>query len=269
MPRLYDHSHNPEVSTKDYIWSVYKEPRHGRGEISYIDLWGPAGMFVMDGLGHQFKLSVPKGTSPYDNGIVDPVFEWLNENTTGKWHWHESETNNNRSVGTDVYIEADSDIEAFRAAWGSIFEYNAGYTDSNREWLAAEQKAACENVLPEHVRTSTLMYGMLSMDETTAGWFDGVAERSDFAERFRAALDRAVVSISQEKPSQYGPRLPDGTWVPGIVDAFRETGAWIRERAPDAVRAAVSDFSVDDEALMAAIGPLAPMAAAEQAFPSP
>lgn len=148
MPRIYDYSHNAELSDRDYIFSVYRNRRDGAGEVPYASLWGPQGLFLFDGIHHQFKLRTADGQSPYDNGLVEPVFDWLCENAKGGWHWHESQTNNYRSICTSVYLAEAGDIDTFMAKWGGIFAYDEKHTARNAEWIAMNEGAAAENVLP-------------------------------------------------------------------------------------------------------------------------
>lgn len=80
---------------------------------SHASFWEPQGVFLFSGIHHQFELATA-GQSPYDNDLVDPIFEWLSANVKGDGHWHESETSNYRSVSTSVYIADQEDIEASR-----------------------------------------------------------------------------------------------------------------------------------------------------------
>jgi hypothetical protein len=66
MPRIHDFDRDPSRSDEDYIWSIFRDRRQGRGELSEVDLWGPQAIFHFDGLHHQFRLKTPDGTSPYD-----------------------------------------------------------------------------------------------------------------------------------------------------------------------------------------------------------
>lgn len=150
MPRRYDFSKNMALSVEDGYFHAYLESRAGNGEVSYLSLWGPHGNFLFSGIHHQFDLKTPQGQSPYYNSLVDPVFDWLSANVNGDWHWHEGQTNNYRSVSTGVYLADPSDIEAFKAKWGGIFQYDEKRTAQNDAYREKNRQAEAENVVPSY-----------------------------------------------------------------------------------------------------------------------
>lgn len=256
MPRIHDFDRNPDRSDEDYIWSVFRDRPLGRNEVSETDLWGPGGIFLFDGVHHQFSLKAPDGSSPYDNSLVDPIFRWLEENMSGTWNWLERQTNNWRSVATSVYIRDDADIDAFRSEWGGFFKYDEDYTTENAVLAAAEAEAADRGVLPAHVTASTMRHVLMTMavSSSTAGWLENLQARAGFDDVFVGGLDMAVAHVLAAEPSEHGARLPDGQWNEKLLAAFIAVGEWVRKKAPDSLRERLQDYATDDEALTAAIG---------------
>jgi hypothetical protein len=271
MPRIYDYSHNAELSDRDYIFSVYRNRRDGAGEVSYASLWGPHALFLFDGIHHQFDLRTAAGQSPYDNDLVDPVFDWLCDNAKGGWHWHESQTNNYRSIGTSVYLADAGDIEAFKAKWGDIFAYNEKRTVRNAEWNAMNEDAAARNVLPANVTPERMKFMLKDMDAETGAYLDTISGREGFDDTFVEAFKAAVVYIlEKDKPSEFGPRMLDGRWHEGVIGVLREIGNWVRTSASAELHARTADCQIADEDLEQAFlsGLEGPKAPAETA-PSP
>jgi hypothetical protein len=250
MPRVYDYSHNSELSDRDYVYSVYRERRDGSGEVSYASLWGPKGLFVFDGIHHQFALRPTNGKTPYDNDLVDPVFDWLCENAKGGWHWHEGHTNNYRSIATSVYIANHDDIDAFLTKWQAIFKYDENDTISNDERKAKTKEAEENNVLPSYLTASRMKFILTGMDAEAGEYLHTLSGRDNFAATFSLAFDAAVAyMLEADKPSEYGPRMPDGNWHEAVVGVFKEIGTWIRERAPDELREEIIARDIPDEGL--------------------
>ena len=258
MPRRYDYAHDETLSDKDYIWSVFREQRSGRGEIDTFDLWGPRSLFLMSGPRHQFDLSPPKGVSPYDNALVDPVYRWLEENTTGPWHWIEGETNNNRSVYTAVYLERERDIEAFCESWRGIFKYSQETSADNAEWRKSQTAAAEAGRLPPHLTVQFMKHILLGMYDKGGDWLDGISDRAGFDVMFAKGFTLAVKELLEAEPGEWGPKRADGTWHEGVVQAVASVGGWVRERAPASLRADLEGFEIGDAALSAAFGVEAP-----------
>jgi hypothetical protein len=264
MPRIHDFDRDPSRSDEDYIWSIFRDRRQGRGELSEIDLWGPQAIFHFDGLHHQFRLKTPEGTSPYVNALVNPAYRWLEENMSGPWHWLEGQTNNYRSVYTAVYIQDDADIEAFNASWSALFKYDEDYTCDNAKWLAMDRDARERGVMPEYVRASSMHHILMGMavSDTTADWLDGFKNRGGFDDLAVEGLERAVAHFLKAEPSEYGAKLPGGQWNKKLVEAFVAVGEWIRGKAPETLRERLQDFEIGDKILSEAFGPLGDATAA-------
>jgi hypothetical protein len=264
MPRIHDFDRDPSRSDEDYIWSIFRDRRQGRGELSEVDLWGPQAIFHFDGLHHQFRLKTPDGTSPYDNALVDPVYRWLEENTSGPWHWLEGQTNNYRSVYTAVYIQDDADIEAFDASWGALFKYDEDYTRDNAKWLAADRDARERGVMPKYLKAWSLHHILMGMavSDATADWLDGFKDRDGFGDAVTEGLERAVARALKAEPSEFGAKLPDGNWNEKLVEAFVAVGAWVREKAPESLKERLQGFEIGDEVLSEAFAWLAETPAA-------
>ncbi|MCS4089913.1 hypothetical protein [Rhizobium sp. BK176] len=250
MPRRYDFSNNPTTSIEDGYFHAYREARSGAGEVSYLSLWGPHGIFLFSGIHHQFDLKTPTGQSPYDNALVDPVFDWLSANAKGDWHWHEGQTNNYRSVSTGVYLADRSDIEAFKAKWGGIFQYDETRTVRNEAYREKNREAEAANVVPPYLSAERIKYMLAQMDQETGDYFDTISSRDGFDTMFAEAFDLVVAYILEEgKPSKHGPRMLDGTWHEGITNSVRAIGEWVRTGASDALRAEMAERDIADEGL--------------------
>lgn len=256
MPRIHDFDRDPSRSDEDYIWRVFRDQALGRGEVAEVDLWGPGGIFLFDGVHHQFSLKAPEGRSPYDNELVDPVYRWLDENMSGPWNWLERQTNNWRSVATAVYIRNDVDIVAFRAAWGGLFTYEEQYTRENAEWAAADIDAQERGVMPSYVRASSMHHILMSMavSSSTADWLANLRDRAGFDDIFVEGLDKAVAHALKAEPSEYGARLEDGQWNEKLLAAFVAVGEWVREKAPHSLRERLQGYDAGEEILTDAIG---------------
>jgi hypothetical protein len=256
MPRIHDFSKDPSRSEPDYIWNLFRERTLGRGEVAEAILWGPGGIFLFDGVHHQFDLRTPAGRSPYDNDLVDPVYRWLEENMSGPWNWLERQTNNYRSVATSVYIRDDADIEAFKAKWGGIFEYDESYTRRNANWVGAEIDAQERGVMPGYVRASSMHHILMAMSvsNSSADWLDNFRDRIGFDDLLAEGLQKAVARALEAEPSEYGAKLTDGQWNEKLVAAFAAVGEWIREKAPESLRERLKGYDAGDEALTEAIG---------------
>lgn len=250
MPRRFDFSGNPALSDEDGNFNVYRDRRDGAGEVSCASLWGPQGLFLFSGIHHQFELTTPAGQSPYDNELVDPVFDWLSANIKGDWHWHESETNNYRSVSTSVYIADQADIEAFQAEWDSLFRYDENDTERNARFRERNRVAEETNTVPAYISVQSMKFMLVHMAADTAEYFDTLSGRDGFDAMFSEGFDLAVAYVLEEdKPSEHGPRMLDGTWHEEIVRVFREIGEWVRESASDTLRAEMADKEIADEGL--------------------
>lgn len=256
MPRIHDFDRDPSRSDEDYIWRVFRDRALGRGEVAETYLWGPGGIFLFSGVHHQFDLKAPEGRSPYDNSLVDPVYRWLDENMSGPWNWLERQTNNYRSVATSVYIRDDADIEAFRAQWGSLFEYDESRTRGNAQWVAAEIEAEERGEMPGYVRASSMHHILMSMAVSSSGaeWLEVFKDRAGFDDLFAEGLQKAVARALEAEPSEYGAKLTDGQWNEKLVAAFVAVGEWVREKAPDTLRERLQDYDAGDEILTDAIG---------------
>lgn len=256
MPRIHDFDRDPSRSEPDYIWSVFRERPLGRGEVTETTLWGPGGIFLFDGIRHQFDLRAPEGRSPYDNAFVDPVYLWLEENMAGPWNWLERQTNNYRSVATSVYIRDDSDIESFNAKWGGLFKYNESRTRENADWTAAEIDAHERGVMPGYVSASSMHHILMTMavSSSTAEWLDSFRDRVGFDDLFAEGLQKAVAHALEAEPSEYGARLIDGQWNEKLIAAFAAVGEWVREKAPESLRERLQGYDAGDEILTEAIG---------------
>lgn len=250
MPRVYDYSNNSELSDQDEIFSVYRRRREGTGEVSIKSLWGPHGFFRSGGPHHQFMLRAINEQSPYDNDLVDPVFDWLCENANGGWHWHESEVNHGHSVVTEVYIADIHESDAFREKWHALFEHDEKVTARNEKLKARAEEARANNALPSHVTVEMLKYVLASMDAEVGEFLDTLSDRHDFAATFSQAFDATVgYMLEEDKPSQYGPRMLDGNWHEGVTGAFHEIGAWVRTSAPESLREELLSREIADEGL--------------------
>lgn len=130
MPRRFDFSGKPTPDQYEkyglflpLLADGKPVMRAGEREYDYAEIWpqdDPAAMFR--GPRHQYTLRSIPGTKYYDNEFLDEVHEWIGANLSGRWHWHESEINNYRSIGFSVYIQDEADREAFEARWGERFE---------------------------------------------------------------------------------------------------------------------------------------------------
>jgi hypothetical protein len=250
MPRRYDFSKNPAVSVEDGYFNAYRNSRAGNGEVSYLDLWGPHGHFLFSGIHHQFDLRTPQGQSPYDNALVDPVFDWLSNNAKGDWHWHEAQTNNYHSVSTGVYLADKADIEAFMAKWGGIFQYDEARTAQNDAYIGKNRQAEAENVVPSHMSAARMKFMMAQMDDETGEYFDTISARDGFDAMFADGFDQTIAYILEEdKPSEHGPRLLDGTWHESVTNSIRSIGEWVRTSASEALRAEMTDRIISDDEL--------------------
>lgn len=249
MPRLYDYSNNSELSDQDEIFSVYRSRREGRGEVSIKNLWGPHGFFRFGGPRHQFKLRTD-GQSPYDNELVDPVFDWLCENVKAGWHWQESEGNHGHNIMTEVYIADAREIEAFRTQWQAIFDYDEKVTTRNEQLRAESEEAKANNVLPSYVTVVMLKYVLAEMDSEVGEFLDTLSDRDDFSPVFAQAFDAAVAyMLEEDKPSPHGPRMMDGNWHEAITGAFHEIGSWVRNSGLESLREELLSRAIADGGL--------------------
>jgi hypothetical protein len=250
MPRIYDFSRNPSLSEVDGNFNAYRERRDGAREVSYATLWGPQGLFLFSGIHHQFQLKTPVGQSPYDNDLVDPVFDWLSANVEGDWHWHEAESNNYHSISTSVYLAGQNDISAFQATWGSLFEYNEADTASNARYQEKNCRAEESNTMPSYISVQSMKFMLVHMGGDTGEYFDRLSGRIGFDAMFVDGFDLAISYVLEEdKPSEHGPRMLDGSWHGEILRVFREIGDWVRTGASDALREEMADREIADEGL--------------------
>lgn len=257
MPRRYDFSKDGIGSHESYIWRIYDEPRSGRGEVSTFDLWGPGSIFLMSGQRHQFELNTPSGINPYDNAVVDPVFAWLDENATGPWHWIEGETNNNRSVYTNVFLQEDADISAFQERWGDMFDYTADYTKRNARWRRDEARAEERGEIPASISASQMRYIMIAMKDEAGPWFDKMKIRSGFDDLFVEGFEMLVRDYESFSPSEHGPRMLDGKLHEGLVQSLSSLGAWIASSASDGLKTRLAEIAISDSEVSEAIGDFA------------
>jgi hypothetical protein len=181
---------------------------------------------------------------------VDPVFDWLSANAKGDWHWHEAQTNNYRSVSTGVYLAEQADIEAFNTKWGGIFQYDETRTARNDAYHEKNRQAEAENVVPSYISAARIKFMLVQMDEETGGYFDTISGRDGFDAMFAEGFDQTIAYILEEdKPSEHGPRMLDGTWHEGVTSSIRAIGEWVRLGASDALRAEMADREIADDGL--------------------
>lgn len=137
MPRTYDFSADRDAVKNAYaeegsLFARHATARTGRSEVALLDLWGPGHAGFLKGPRHQFSLDAPKDVTPYDNGLVDPAFDWLEDNAAGKWNWLERVVNHGRGLQTHVYVETPDDRAAFMARWGHLFKASENAIEHNR-----------------------------------------------------------------------------------------------------------------------------------------
>ena len=58
----------------------------------------------------------------YSNAIVDEIYEWIDANATGRWHWYECVVNHGHSLTIDLWFENPNDIKTFEARWSTHFQ---------------------------------------------------------------------------------------------------------------------------------------------------
>lgn len=88
------------------------------------------------------------------------------------------------------------------------------------------------------------------MDEETGEYFDTISGRDDFDAMFAEGFDQTIAYIMEEdKPSEHGPRMLDGTWHEGVTSSVRAIGDWVRTSASDTLRAEMTDRKIADEGL--------------------
>lgn len=249
MPRYYDYAHDPELSRRDYIFSVFDRPRVGLGEVPLSRLSGPHGIFLFDGATHQFRLQSPETGSIYDNALVDPVFDWLSANVSGAWNWLEIWTNNGRSVATHVYLAEAEDIDAFRKTWGRSFSYDERDTERNAAWEDVLRVAREDHVLPAHVTAERMKYVLVRMDDEAAEFFDDISNRDGFDAMFTEALRHATSYLLESTDTRHGPRDAEGVWRNGVEEAFVRIGQWVATSGSPELRTELAEAALGDDAL--------------------
>jgi hypothetical protein len=92
------------------------------------------------------------------------------------------------------------------------------------------------------------------MDQEIGDYFDTISGRDGFDDMFSEAFDKFIAYILKaDKPSEHGPRMPDGTWHEGITRSVRAIGEWIRTGASDALRSELSEREITHEGLADAL----------------
>lgn len=144
MPRVYDYKN----SSTELDAKVLDIIRLGYGEISPEQIEKEDKIpGIHHGLAkarhHQFSLQ--SSCSVWSNQVeIEQVFTWLEENTTGPWHWQESWSNNGHSLGVHIHLERQNDQQAFQATWAHLFNYR-----EDRE-SDLDRLAIIKGVLPPH-----------------------------------------------------------------------------------------------------------------------
>jgi hypothetical protein len=137
MPRTFDFDNkNQDAKQKAYdegqTFPYLTKKRRGKKEADLSDLHGPHGLFLFDGENHQFK-RVAKDGSAYRNQAADEIFDWLDNNVQGRWHWLEISSNHGHSVSTRIWVEGDVDAQVLRKAFPDKLDFDEKQHAENQE----------------------------------------------------------------------------------------------------------------------------------------
>lgn len=190
MPRLFDFDNaDPVARGKAYeegqTFPYLAETRSGKFEIDLREIHGPHGLFFMDGENHQFR-RVVKGNNGNRNGEADELFDWLEKNAKGRWHWMETSSNHGRSLTTRIYIDIDSDAQAFRQAFPDQLQF-----DEQQHLENAEIKLRCLNSdtgIHPAMNAACLAHLIEWNDQESRQYIADISERPGFPKLFAGSI---------------------------------------------------------------------------------
>jgi hypothetical protein len=192
MPRSFDFDNkNPAAKRQAYEnghpFPYLSESRKGKNEIDFREIHGPHGLFVFDGERHQFKRTV-KDVSDYRNKPADTIFEWLDQNAKGRWHWMEHSTNHGHSVDTNIWVEDDSDAEALMAAFPEKISFNEKQHAENQE--IRTKFLTSESGLHPALNAGFLSYMIEWNDEESRKYIAGIGDKPGFPKMFAGSIGK-------------------------------------------------------------------------------
>ncbi len=190
MPRLYDFDNNsPDAKRQAYAdgqaLPYLSAARTGRNEIDLREIHGPHGLFFLDGENHQFR-RIDKSGSGNRNGPADEMFDWLDKNATGRWHWMEMSGNHGHNVSTRIWVDVDTDAQAFRNAFLDKLQF-----DEKQHLENAEIKLKCatsETGIHPAMNASCLAHLIEWNDQESLNYVAAIGEKPGFPKLFAGSI---------------------------------------------------------------------------------
>jgi hypothetical protein len=228
MARIYDHERASAGREPGSSYPMLPAQRRGRNEMTMLELWGPRGVFVLDGLRHQFTLGAGQ------EGLADTVHAWLSENAQGNWHWGEPSHPGSPEMLTMVFIADEADIEMFQAKWGRQFSCSERLSWHNRETLKAMREAEASGRLPIFLGPTEMGQLVDDIDGDTSAFLAEVRYRPTFDDLFLQAVSVRCYTYLKWKPSD--PMTDE------VKDKFAKIGSWLAAYGSTDLRDGVADL---------------------------
>jgi hypothetical protein len=190
MPRWFDFDNkDADARRKAYedgqTFPYLLEKRTGKNEIDLRDIHGPHGLFLFDGENHQFKRVVNDKTG-YRNEPADEIFEWLDANLQGRWHWMEMSSNHGHSVSTNIWVEDDAEAKALFDAFPSKLMFDEKQHAENQK--IREQIKISETGLHPSMSAGRLSYMIEWNDDESRRYIADIGDKPGFAKMFAGSI---------------------------------------------------------------------------------
>lgn len=192
MPRTFDFDNkNQAANRKAYedgqTFPYLSAKRTGKKEVDLREIHGPHGLFLFDGENHQFK-RVAKDGSAYRNKAADEIFEWLDNNTQGRWHWLEHSSNHGHSLSTRIWVEDDADAQALLTAFPDKLDFNEKQHAENQE--IRTKLATGESGLHPALNAGFLSYMIEWNDDESRRYIASIGDKPGFPKVFAGSIGK-------------------------------------------------------------------------------
>lgn len=254
MPRIFDYDNDDKNAKAEAYgngapFAALPARRSGRNEVDLSVLWGPRGIFFMDGERHQFERTVGYPLV-YRNMSADDAFDWLDANIVGRWHWFERACNHGHSVTTNVWIEDDADILLFQEKYPDDFRFKSETHERNKE-RRADLAAVPPNKLPPGLTQSLVALLFITPDDVSLNYLSGLQTKRKGAELIANAMVHAGSGFHKLSPEVQEQMVADVvTFINGHATADTKTAISTTLKGND------NSFA---EAVLAAMTPAMPV----------
>ncbi|WP_138392398.1 hypothetical protein [Rhizobium sp. MHM7A] len=190
MPRLFDFDNKEQAANRQayadgQTFPYLPKKRTGKNEVDLREIHGPHGLFLFDGENHQFK-RLAEDASAYRNEAADEIFEWLDNNAQGRWHWMEHSSNHGHSLATNIWVEEDADAQSLLAAFPGKLAFNEKQHAENQE--IRTKFVTGESGLHPALNAGFLSYMIEWNDDESRRYIASIGDKPGFPKVFAGSI---------------------------------------------------------------------------------